>query len=1438
VWSELSDREKFQFKNAPLILYDVEVKFGELFANDSEVYDLLSSEQIKFGLAGDIFKLSEAVNSTFSHKIYLNFSSMPENLKEIFLSRDVNFQGEKIKIKEILENFDVLSNLTCSEVRSIFEGRPVNISRQVEFKNNFFIERNFIDEEIEIESLEHYKNGEINNENPEVKNFSKILEQVKDSKIFILSSLAGEGKTVTFRNLTLKLKQENRQNWIQFVDLKKHFEAYKKGVKIDLNELEELQKFITKELLNLNQIESEIFKEQFASDRVTFLWDGIDEVAPLYKDFMLDLTSTIQSSSNNFQFISTRPQFSKDFRNKFNVKAHKLIPLGKFSRFEFLTKSIAPHFNKSSGQFWNEILNVSQGNFENLLKNSSEFYETNEKLFSLIKKAQTILDSLDKSKEEEHLITNPLLLRMITEILGDEKYDENFNFNFYQIYEIFVHKKLEIGRKKSDDIAKELEKVYSGVGFMKVHQAFALKHIFEDSLEDPLQARKFNTSDLKIMKSILKLSEEKISRFGILDVKSESDFTFVHQTLAEFLVARFFIDKFQDFDAKYRESDSDLKIFWLNSVLFTEKFKLVKKFLFDFAEIKDENFKSFEILQKFEIFSVQYKTVLLNFSNFENFKTFFGSNKSVKVLNFFDKMKSEIEENFLKNLNTREKLLSRSKKYQSFLYEIIATDETAEFVTKFLKVISKFLSDDEVLEMFLKKGTDNHQTPLMLASEKSKLKVLKAMWNFIEEKFNKNREQKQKILLMSGFYLNTALHHATQHHDPKVFLFIKEKYHNYLNESQIREIICQIQNHALPFTENTINDASFETALEVSKYLENLFENEKLKLRKLLSCKNTKKETIFSHSKYQEKLAKKLKLFVDLLRTTFNENQTEEFKKHFEDLKFDLKIFKNFSVDFQNFSVSNELYCSKDDFLFLVENFGELEKKLEKHNLNKILKLKIEFEKKTFLHVLASNGKNEKFLKIAQDYLNKPERLDLIYAKNPSHQTSLMLAAESSNFLEAFWNFHAQNLNEIEKKEFLLRIDSLNSFNAFHYSALSKNLKSFLFMKKIYEQFFTPSEIRKFIYQMALYNKYTFISIVIRDSSFQTTQEFSKYLETLFEHKKLELREILSQRDKDNESIFYSFKNDREFREKLKLFVVLLRKTFDESQEKNYKSFLMELQLKLNIFRDYTQNFQNFTFSSVNMEWSEDDFKFLINNFDELKSELGDERLKEVLRMQRNENKTILHDLFGWRNIEVFAASVLTKISSLLTQDEISNLIFTTDNDKETPLCRVITSRNLKNIKEVWKFFDKNLNEPQYKEILLLKNKHSKCLLETSSLFSDISPLLFLTEIYREKLNETKFHEILCKTFKNMILNLYIEDSVEFSEYFKNLFKNESLKLRKILMCRDKWGRSILSVFKDYETKNKILKIYIELLRKTFEENQEEEFAETLKSLEEEETIH
>jgi hypothetical protein len=218
-WDALSYLDKMKFMNATIDFHGVNVKFKDLFSNDSNVYGLLSSEQIKFGLNNESKNLSEAIKNTYDHFVFLTWENMTEDLKNKFVTLNVNFQGKNVKLNEIfnanLKN-PPLKFLNSINIREIFKGIPMNISSSVKIETKCFIDRKFKEE-----NSKNYKEVKI-------LRTSDIFSELNENKIFILSNQAGEGKSTVLRHFVLKFKEENQSKWIQFVDLKKYFNLQEK----------------------------------------------------------------------------------------------------------------------------------------------------------------------------------------------------------------------------------------------------------------------------------------------------------------------------------------------------------------------------------------------------------------------------------------------------------------------------------------------------------------------------------------------------------------------------------------------------------------------------------------------------------------------------------------------------------------------------------------------------------------------------------------------------------------------------------------------------------------------------------------------------------------------------------------------------------------------------------------------------------------------------------------------------------------------------------------------------------------------------------------------------------------------------------------------------------------------------------------------------------
>jgi hypothetical protein len=113
----------------------------------------------------------------------------------------------------------------------------------------------------------------------------------------------------------------------------------------------------------------------------------------------------------------------------------------------------------------------------------------------------------------------------------------------------------------------------------------------------------------------------------------------------------------------------------------------------------------------------------------------------------------------------------------------------------------------------------------------------------------------------------------------------------------------------------------------------------------------------------------------------------------------------------------------------------------------------------------------------------------------------------------------------------------------------------FFYVKDFYEKLLTENEIREIFLDNMKNLEFYFGPIVVSSSPDQV-EKVAKYLRNLFKNDKNDLRGVLSHRDRYGRTIFYRSYHH----ENTSIFVELLKQTFSEDQEEEFKKFLNELQ--------------------------------------------------------------------------------------------------------------------------------------------------------------------------------------------------------------------------------------------------------------------------------------
>ncbi|XP_070494017.1 uncharacterized protein [Chironomus tepperi] len=458
----------------------------------------------------------------------LKFNNLTDPMKAAIKHSKINFRGSKTTFYNLIkDNSEILQLLTPNDIKKY-------ILEDIQIKIGEAINPNFKYEIIQREFLVM----DSESDKKIVKNFEEIQEETKNDKIFILADHAGTGKTTTFIDFASKLSKTAKDAYILFINLRKNGKIFNKYT--DESKCQTIQHVcqllleIVKKL-NPKEIEKEIFKKLFDEGKVILFLDGVDEVCPKYKKFILRIFELI-SQTNNQQWISTRPHYAETLQKLLNIIPYKFAPYTYTEKEDFI---------------------------KNILQVNNVNDEQNKLATKIIEKIENLKGYYYYKPEE---IDNPLMIQIITELYIHNQVETDNN-NRIDIYTAMIEKQKEEVGDKVPISERDKDLTFS---IWDVHRVLAIILIF-DELE-----LGFKLDDLPIMKRWKKekknFTSDMIQRYGfvIVDLNSDkldrSTIDFMHRTYAEYFIAKYMIDFMFDDDSMQNTEENELKFKLLTAI--------------------------------------------------------------------------------------------------------------------------------------------------------------------------------------------------------------------------------------------------------------------------------------------------------------------------------------------------------------------------------------------------------------------------------------------------------------------------------------------------------------------------------------------------------------------------------------------------------------------------------------------------------------------------------------------------------------------------------------------------------------------------------------------------------------------------------------------------------------------------------------------------------
>ncbi|XP_065580150.1 uncharacterized protein LOC136040011, partial [Artemia franciscana] len=166
---------------------------------------------------------------------------------------------------------------------------------------------------------------------------SEFLDHIKEQKVIIISDTAGMGKTTVLTSLSEKIKDKYPSNWMIRIDLIKHTDQLNilnNQVKSTQFNGDQLDDGLEKKLLENNLRFGSVDGVQ-----VVILIDGFDEIAPDYKDIVINLLAELKKTKLERLLVTTRPNMKTDLESAFSVLAYDLKPFSEHSdQLDFLVR--------------------------------------------------------------------------------------------------------------------------------------------------------------------------------------------------------------------------------------------------------------------------------------------------------------------------------------------------------------------------------------------------------------------------------------------------------------------------------------------------------------------------------------------------------------------------------------------------------------------------------------------------------------------------------------------------------------------------------------------------------------------------------------------------------------------------------------------------------------------------------------------------------------------------------------------------------------------------------------------------------------------------------------------------------------------------------------------------------------------------------------------
>jgi ankyrin repeat protein len=638
-----------------------------------------------------------------------------------------------------------------------------------------------------------------------------LLEQAQQQRVMIISDIAGMGKSTLLTHLSKQIKAKFPAKWVVRIELNNHRDVLKLLKTEDMDKKKAID-FVAEKLLKLKSgLELELFKqscEQNQKVRIVIMLDGFDEISPLYKDTVIALLQSLEQTTVEQLWVTTRPHLRRELEDKLQRMSYTIDSFSDKNQVEFLTN------------FWS-----LEDWFTQVDKNKEE--ENKKKLESYAKILISELAQSISGKDTE-FTGIPLQCRMLADAFDKEVRtffrstelapNLRLKLDLLGLYGRFIERKYDIFLQEKchylmntkfsmEQRERDLRRM------RRDHQLLALKLLFTEEQVEMFQ----NDGEYT-------LSTEELTRIGIVQISYEGKPHFIHSTFAEYFVADCLVEQLNKRDV----NSQTVQNFILKDIFQKADYRVMRIFV---DGLMSRSGLSETVLKEYGdgthyLGKVAEQTLHVAARE--------GNANIVEFL--LDSLGAT------KHKDTLVKLLQAEDKNRRTAFFLAATWCNVHALKVLWERGKKYLTREQLCTTYLLAQDVRKNSAWHVAAEEGHLEVITQLWEWASNVMP-GEELNNKLLLVKDGRNNTAFHIAAKKGRTEVFQAIWQYAKDRLTTEELNNnVLLPREKYGQTVWHCTIRKGKVNLLQELWKFAEENLTTQELN-NKLLLAKNNREQT-------------------------------------------------------------------------------------------------------------------------------------------------------------------------------------------------------------------------------------------------------------------------------------------------------------------------------------------------------------------------------------------------------------------------------------------------------------------------------------------------------------------------------------------------------------------------------------------------------------------